>query len=237
MLKGEGVTKSFGGLVAIKNVNFYVDNKEIVGLIGPNGAGKTTLFNIISGYYRPDTGIIEFEGQNIVGLKPYEICRLGIARTFQIVKPFLRMTTLENVMVGLIYGKNKNIGLNDARQEALRLLEFIGLYEKRNTLAENLTIADRKALEIARALATEPKLILLDEVVAGLNPAEILRALEIIRSIWKDLGIAVFWIEHVMKAIMNTCHRIIVLHKGEKIAEGSPEAIATDKRVIQAYLG
>ncbi|MFX0196301.1 MAG: ABC transporter ATP-binding protein [Candidatus Hodarchaeota archaeon] len=237
MLKGEMVTKKFGGLEAVKNVDFYVDKKEIVSLIGPNGAGKTTLFNLISGLYYPDAGTIEFEGKNIVGLKPHSICRLGIARTYQIVKPFLKMTTLENVLVGVFYGKGKSINMTDAHQEALHWLEFIGMSEKKNVLAQTLTLADRKALEIARSLATEPELILLDEVIAGLNPAETSRAMDLIQKIWKELKIGVFWVEHVMKAVMGISHRVLVLDFGEKIAEGSPEEITENKKVIKAYLG
>lgn len=237
MLEGIKVTKYFGGLKALSEVDFYVDNKEIVGIIGPNGAGKTTLFNVICGFYRPDFGKIIFEGKDITKLKPYEIFQLGIARTFQIVKPFLRMSVLENVLVGLLYNKRKRVSYVEAKREALRWLEFVGLHEKKDVVADQLNYVDRRKLELARALASEPKLILLDEVVAGLNPAEVIDMMRKIETIWRDYGIAIVWIEHVMKAIMSVCHRIIVLHQGSKIAEGPPNLIARDEKVIEAYLG
>ncbi|RLE51215.1 MAG: ABC transporter ATP-binding protein [Candidatus Methanomethylicota archaeon] len=236
MLKGEQVTKYFGGLAALKNVNFVIRSKEIVGLIGPNGAGKTTLFNCISGVYRPTSGRIIFRGEDITGKEPHEICRMGIGRTFQIVKPFPNMTVLENVMVGALYGR-KYMGMNSARREAEYWVEFVGLGEKKYTLAKSLILADRKALEIARALATYPELILLDEVAAGLNPSELLRAMNLIKNIRDKLGITVFWVEHVMRAVMKVAERIIVLHHGEKIAEGTPREIASNQKVIDAYLG
>ncbi|MBS7641004.1 MAG: ABC transporter ATP-binding protein [Candidatus Bathyarchaeia archaeon] len=237
MLEGIKVTKYFGGLKALNEVDFYVDSKEIVGIIGPNGAGKTTLFNIICGFYRPDSGKIIFEGKDITNLKPYEIFQLGVARTFQIVKPFLRMSVLENVLVGLLYNKRKRVSYVEARREALRWLEFVGLHEKKDVIADQLNYVERRKLELARALASEPKLILLDEVAAGLNPAEVTDMMRKIEIIWKDYGIAIVWIEHVMKAIMSVCHRIIVLHQGSKIAEGPPNLIARDEKVIEAYLG
>lgn len=237
MLKAKKLVKRFGGLVAVNNVDILVDKNEIVSLIGPNGAGKTTVFNLISGVYRPNTGVIEFQGRNITGLKPHKICRLGIARTFQLTKPFLNMTAAQNVLVSALYGKSKSVSMADARQEALRWLEYVGIPEKRDILASNLSVAHRKLLEIARCLATEPKLILLDEVVSGLTPTETLVAMELIKSIWKDQGIRVLWIEHVMKAVMEISHRVIVLHHGEKIAEGPPKKITKDRKVIQVYLG
>jgi len=175
LLEGIKVTKHFGGLKVLNNVDFYVDDKEIVGIIGPNGAGKTTLFNVICGFYRPDSGKIIFEGKDITKLKPYNICRLGIARTFQIVRPFLRMTVLENVQVGMVYGRKRNINLARAKREASYWLEFVGLYEKRDVAANQLTHTERRKLELARALASEPKLILLDEIAAGLNPSELMK--------------------------------------------------------------
>lgn len=236
MIEGVKVTKYFGGLKALNEVDFYVDNKEIVGIIGPNGAGKTTLFNTISGFYRPDSGKIIFEGRDITGLKPYNIFRLGIARIFQIPRPFLKMSVIENVQVG-IHARKRYISRAEANREALRWLEFVGLHEKKNFVANQLTHTERRKLELARALASEPKIILLDEIVAGLNPTEVVEMTKKIETIWKDYRIAIIWVEHVMRAIMSVCHRIIVLHQGSKIAEGPPTLIGRDKKVIEAYLG
>lgn len=236
MLEGIGITKYFGGLAAVKDVDFIVKKGEIVGLIGPNGAGKTTLFNVITGIYKPTAGKIIFNGADITGKKPYEICGMGIARTFQIVQPFLNMSVLENVMVGLLYGR-REMSIIEARKEAKRLLDFVGLKERSEVLAKSLTLVERKMLELARALATDPQIILLDEVLAGLNPVETANAVELIKRLRSDLGLTIFWIEHVMRAIMNAADRIIVLHHGEKIAEGPPEEVANDINVIEAYLG
>lgn len=236
MIEGVKVTKYFGGLKALNEVDFYVDNKEIVGIIGPNGAGKTTLFNTISGFYRPDSGKIIFEGRDITRLKPYNIFRLGIARTFQIPRPFLKMSVIENVQVG-IHARKRYISRAEANREALRWLEFVGLHEKKNFVANQLTHTERRKLELARTLASEPKIILLDEIVAGLNPTEVVEMTKKIETIWKDCRIAIIWVEHVMRAIMSVCHRIIVLHQGSKIAEGPPTLIGRDKKVIEAYLG
>lgn len=237
LLKGIKVSKYFGGLAAVKDVDFIVKEKEIVGLIGPNGAGKTTLFNVISGIYHPTSGIVEFNGTNISRFKPNKICNLGIGRTFQIMKPFLNITVLENVMVGVLFGKGKTIKMNDARNAATRFIEFVRLLDKKDYLAKNLTHADRKMLEIARALATEPKLILLDEVVAGLNPTETKQAMKLIKKIRDEFNVTVFWIEHVMRAVMGVAERVIVIHHGEKIADGTPKIVAKNKKVIDAYLG
>lgn len=237
MLEGIKVTKNFGGLPALSNVDFLIREKEIIGLIGPNGAGKTTLFNLISGIYRPSSGTIKFDGHDLSSHKPYEICNLGIGRTFQIVVPFMEMTALENAMVGLLYRRDRSIRMKEARSEALRCLDFVGLSGKKNVPAGSLTIADRKMLEMARALSTNPTIILLDEVVAGLNATETTQAMSLVRRIRDELGITVFWVEHVMKAVMGVADRVMVLHHGEKIAEGSPKEMAENKTVIDAYLG
>ncbi len=237
ILEGKGVTKSFGGLMAIHKVDFYLNEGEIVGLIGPNGAGKTTLFNVISGIYPLDEGELFFNGTSISSLKPFEICRLGIGRTFQIVRPFLKMTCLENILIGLIGRGERQKHLREKKKEARFYLEFVGLKGRENSVAKDLTLIEKKRLEMARALATNPKLLLLDEVLAGLNPSEILQALELIHIIRSQLRVTIFWIEHVMGAMMKASDRIIVLNQGEKIKEGKPEEIVSDPQVIEAYLG
>lgn len=237
LIEGKELTKSFGGLIAVKEVDFHLQRGEIVGLIGPNGAGKTTLFNLISGVFHPDSGRLFFKEAEITQLKSFEICRMGIARTFQIVRPFLKMTCLENALVGII-GRNERDGKKGMKKDEARdLLKFVGLGDHEETLANNLTLIEKKRLEMARALATRPKILLLDEVLAGLNPSEILQALELIESIRTELKMTIFWIEHVMGAIMKASDRIIVLDQGEKIKEGKPEEIVSDRRVIEAYLG
>ena len=229
------MTKSFGGLVAVKNVNFYVKEGEILGLIGPNGAGKTTLFNLISGIYHPDSGTIKFKEEDITKLKPHEICQRGIGRTFQIVRPFRGMTVLNNVLIGSFFGsKSKN--MDKAKKQALEALELVKLSDKKDVNAENLTIAECRRMEIARALATNPSLLLLDEVVAGLNPLEVEEMMRMIQEI-RRRGITIIMVEHVMKAVMNVSDRIIVMHHGEKIAEGSPSEVSKNEKVVKAYLG
>jgi len=236
ILEGKGVTKYFGGLAAVSNVDFNVEQGEALGLIGPNGAGKTTLFNLISAALVPKSGTIRFKGENITGLKPYKICRMGVARTFQTVKVFGDMPVINNVELGSFFGTSTKMSSADAVREASELLEFVGLSAVKATPAKDLTLANQKRLEVARALATNPELLLLDEMMAGLNPAELAQAMELVTRI-RDKGITIIMIEHVMKAIMNVCERIIVLHHGEKIAEGTPQEIATSKTVIRIYLG
>ncbi|MCJ7638725.1 MAG: ABC transporter ATP-binding protein [Euryarchaeota archaeon] len=236
LLEGEGIIKHFGGLTALANVNFHIDRGEILGLIGPNGAGKTTLFNLISGSLVPTSGTIKFKGENITGLKPHRICRKGIARTFQLVKLFGNMTVLENILLGALFGPSKNSHGSHKKKECLNLLEFVGLSEMQGSLAKDLTIINQKRLEVARALATKPELLMLDEFMAGLNPTEIVLAIDLIKKI-HERGMTIFMIEHVMKVIMDVSDRIVVLHHGEKIAEGIPEQIATNQMVIDVYLG
>jgi len=233
LLEISNLTKRFGGLVANDAVSMEVNQGEIVGLIGPNGAGKTTLFNCITGFYRPDGGSVRFEGRDITNLSADQICHAGIARTFQIVKVFKDMTVLENVMVGALC---RTPSLEKARKEALRTLAFTGLAEKRDVLAGSLTIADKKRLELARALATRPKILMLDESIAGLNPMETREAVELLRRV-NAQGITLIVVEHVMEAIMTISDRIVVLDYGRKIAEDVPEKIAVNEEVIRAYLG
>jgi branched-chain amino acid transport system ATP-binding protein len=236
ILEGKGVTKYFGGLAAVSNVDFSVDQGEAFGLIGPNGAGKTTLFNLISAALTPRSGTIRFKGEDITGLSPHKICRMGVARTFQLVKVFSDMPVLNNVILGSYFGMSPGMSSKDAVREATELLEFVGLSVVRETPARDLTLANQKKLEVAGALATKPEVLLLDELMAGLNPTEITQAMELIARI-RNKGITIIMIEHVMKAIMNVCERIMVLHHGQKIAEGTPQEIATSEKVIKVYLG
>jgi branched-chain amino acid transport system ATP-binding protein len=236
ILEGEKVTKYFGGLAAVYQADFDINEGEIVGLIGPNGAGKTTLFNLISGAHMLTSGRTRFKGENITGLKPNQICKRGIARTFQLIKLFGNMTVLENVLLGTLFGTSTSINKSDARSESLELLEFVGLSAVEATPAKELTLANQKRLEVARALATRPELLLLDELMAGLNPAEVPYAMELVTRI-RDKGITIFMIEHVMKAIMSICDRIMVLDHGAKIAEGTPQEITTNRKVVEVYLG
>jgi branched-chain amino acid transport system ATP-binding protein len=236
LLEGKGLTKHFGGLSALVEVTFEINQGEIVGLIGPNGAGKTTLFNLISGALVPNSGLISFKGENLNGLKPYRICLKGVARTFQDVKIFPNMTILENVLSGALFGTSNRTSRSHGMREAMETLDFVGLSVMETIPARDLTLANQKRLEVARALITKPELLLLDELIAGLNPIEVAEAMELITRI-RDMGITIFMIEHVMKAIMGICDRILVLHHGIKIAEGKPLEIAKNQTVIDVYLG
>ena len=228
-----GITKSFRGLKALSEVSLTVEPGRIVGLIGPNGAGKTTLFNIISGFMKPDEGSIKFGGRDILGLKPHRICKMGIARTFQIVKPFGQLSVLENVAVGAF---NRTGDTAEAEEESQRILEFVDLNKKALDPASSLTTPDRKRLEMARALATKPAVLLLDEVMAGLNPTEKDEVIALVKKI-RDAGTSVLIIEHAMRVIMGLCDRIFVIQYGCGIADGDPESIGCNPSVIEAYLG
>jgi len=236
ILKGEKVTKYFGGLAALLNVNFDVNSGEIVGLIGPNGAGKTTLFNVISGAIPLKSGVVVFKDRTISGLSPNLICKMGIARTFQLIEIFGHMTVFQNVLMGALFGTGEKISSREAAVQAGDLLDFMELSNVSNTLAKDLTFVNQKKVEVARALATKPELLMLDEFMAGLNQTEVMQGIELVKRI-RDRGITVLMIEHVMTAIMNVCNRIIVLHHGEVIAEGTPSEIANNQSVIQVYFG
>lgn len=233
LLEIEQLTKDFGGLRAVDRLDISIQDGMILGLIGPNGAGKSTAFNCIAGLYSATSGQVIYKDDDITNLKSYDVCRKGIARTFQLSKPFPNKSVLKNVMVGgFLWSKDRN----RAEAKALEVLEFVNLIDKRDVLGKSLTVADRKRLELARALATDPALLLLDEVMAGLRPAEVEEVITIIRKI-NERGVTIFLIEHIMQAIMSLSDLIVVIHYGKKIAEGQPEEIASNEQVIKAYLG
>lgn len=235
ILEATGLNKAFGGLTAVSQVDIHVNEGEILGLIGPNGAGKTTLFNLLSGAIQMDSGTVVFDGKKISGMKPNQICRLGIGRSFQAAKNFAGMPVRQNVLMGALFGK-KGQTAAQASKIVDEVLDFVSLTQQRDKMVPDIPLAHQKRLEVARALATQPKLLLLDEMMAGLNPSEVGEAMELVTKI-RESGITIIMIEHVMKAIMNICDRIVVLHHGAKLAEGSPQEISTSKTVIEVYLG
>jgi branched-chain amino acid transport system ATP-binding protein len=233
LLKVEKLAKSFGGLAAVRDLSFEVAAGEILGLIGPNGAGKTTVFNLITGYHLPDRGRVTLREHNLSGRKPHQICHLGVARTFQVVKPLPRLSVRDNVLIGALHRRPR---LEEARSHADAVLERVGLAALAGHRAGTLSIGDRKRLEIARALATQPSVLLLDEVLGGLHSGEVESALALLRSLRKD-GLTLVLIEHNVRAVLALCDRVCVLNHGEKLAEGKPDEVAADARVIEAYLG
>jgi branched-chain amino acid transport system ATP-binding protein len=238
ILEANNITKRFGGLVAVDDVTFSVREREIFGIIGPNGAGKTTLFNVITGFYKPDKGRIIFQGNDITGKKPNEIAKMGLLRTWQIVRPFLGMKVIDNLLVPMYVKKGIIGGITEreAIERANEILEFVGLSHRRDFLAEALPQGERKRLEIARALASEPKLLMLDEPAGGLTPTEMDEVIDVVRKL-RESGITVVVIEHNMRVVMGICERIMALNFGRKIAEGTPEEIGRNEEVIKAYLG
>jgi branched-chain amino acid transport system ATP-binding protein len=236
MLKVEQVSKEFRGLRALHNVSYTIDAGKISGLIGPNGAGKTTMFNVVSGFFRPTAGKVIFAGQDVTNLQPFERCKLGMARTFQIMKPLPYMSVFDNVVAGCMFGRYNFSSLGAARDTAMEILDFTGMTKRQDVLAKELGTADKKRLELARAFATKPKLLLLDEVMSGLNNTESEECVQLIRKI-NQTGVTVLLIEHVMQAVVNLCEKIIVLHHGEKIAEGSASEVMNNELVIEVYLG
>ena len=236
ILEIERLTKSFGGLVALNAVTFHIEEGEILGLIGPNGSGKSTVFNVVTGIYRASAGSIRFCGEDINAIPTHDIARRGIARTFQLVKPFLHLSVLQNVMAGRLFGHDSSAGRIQAEDEARELLSFIDLADKHHLQARALTVMERKRLDLARALATRPKLLLLDEFMAGLTPSEVQDTMKLITTL-RDRGMTIVVVEHIVRAIMNLCSRVVVLNAGQKIADGTPGAVAKVPAVITAYLG
>ena len=237
LLDINNLTKSFGGLMAVNDVNLHIEEGEIVGLVGPNGAGKSTLLNLISGMYRPDKGSIMFMGTDITTVPSHKVCKLGITKTFQLVHSFPEMTALENVMVGALFGDADNGNMNTAKEKAMELLQFVGFSRDKIYLpVKNLNLMELKYIQLARALATNPKLILLDELTKGLNPTESQKAVELIKKLRSD-GVSVLLVEHIMRVIMGVSDRIVVLDYGEKIADGTPEEVTNDEKVIESYFG
>jgi len=236
LLRVEKLIKSFGGLMALCEVNFEVHPGEIFCVIGPNGSGKSTLFNVVTGFLKASSGKVTFMGKDITGLAPHEICRKGIARIFQLVKPFHQLTAFQNVMVGRTYGKDPASNFGKGKEEVLEILNFVGLGNRKEVIASQLTVAERKRLELARALATHPRLLLLDELMAGLNSAETETAMDLVNRI-RDSGVTVMMVEHIMKAVLGISDRVMVLNAGEKIAEGFPKEVVKNQLVIEAYLG
>ena len=236
LIEVEGVSKRFSGVQAVNDVSFHMDEGEILGLIGPNGAGKTTLFNLVSGVIPPDTGSVKLLGEDVTGMPPYSVVSRGLARTHQIVKPLNDMTVLDNVVVGACFGRER-MSLHQAEKHAREIMDEVGLSDRAEVLAMHLTIAGKKRLEVARALAGNPRLLLLDEVLAGLNPTEVGSMIEVIKTVRQERNIGILIIEHLMQAVMSLSDRIMVLNFGEMLAQGTPDEVANHPEVVEAYLG